>query len=250
MTISTQITRIILLLGLLILGQSCHADFDTDFTVSADGTSIELEAMTMIPLTNNRFILINSDNDCCLPENLSQKDFGNVETRILAKNRYLGTAFDENFGFVKSIRIIWFEKVATQKPVMWNGEDLAMYGTSPIEIARSWALECTDGYLTIPVQSTWGDSFDRHSLSLIGGVNPDNHLEFELRHNSNGLADSGTKEAVIAFDLNDILKNEIPDKTGTVSIRLRWQSFSGEKTAVFDIFPRTQQTSDRISVLK
>lgn len=250
MTISTQITRIILLLGLLILGQSCASyDDDIDHLLSSPAGE-DVEILTMVPLSGDRLILISSRFECVIPDNLGKKDFGNTETRIMASYSVSGSTFDENFGFVNKINVKWFEKIRTQKPVMWNGEDLATYGTSPIEIARSWALDCTDGYLTIPVQSTWGDSFDRHSLSLIGGVNSDNHLEFELRHNSNGLADSGTKEVVIAFDLNDILRNETPNKTGTVSIRLRWQSFSGEKTAVFDIFPRTQQTSDRISVLK
>ncbi|MDE6825377.1 MAG: hypothetical protein K2J18_01290, partial [Paramuribaculum sp.] len=226
--------------------------FDDDIAClqPAGDAIVDIEAMTMIPLADDGCILINKNAECCLPENLTQKDFGNVETRILSKNSYNGTVFDENYGLFKTIRIYWFEKVRTQKPIMWNGEDLAKYGTSPIEIARSWVLDCSDGYLTIPVQSTWGDISGSHSISLIGGVNPDNHLEFELRHNSYGIEEGSNEEIIIAFDLNDILRNETPDKNGVVSIRLRWQSFSGEKTALFDIKPRDKQTSDRISVLK
>ena len=95
---------------------------------------------------------------------------------------------------------------------------------------RDWVTVAEDGYLTLRVRTRWNNPSAVHELNLLTGVNPENPHEFELRHNAHGDTNGEWGDGLIAFNLNGL-----PELNGTISIKLRWKSFSGEKTSEFSL---------------
>ncbi len=61
-----------------------------------------------------------------------------------------------------------------------------------------------------------------------------NPYEVEFRHNANGDIYGKEVDALVAFNLNSL-----PDTQGkTVKLKLKWKSFSGDKTAEFNYCTR------------
>ena len=67
-------------------------------------------------------------------------------------------------------------------------------------------------------------------VNLVTGVNPEDPYEVELRQNAFGDTKGNYAGATVAFSLKAL------PKTGgkTVKLKVKYQSFSGEKTAEFD----------------
>lgn len=79
-----------------------------------------------------------------------------------------------------------------------------------------------------------GSRQERHDLNMLTGVNPDDPMEFELRHNANGDVVGSVGDALIAFNLNEV----IGDAETPVKITLKWKSPAGDKSVEFDISRR------------
>ena len=88
-----------------------------------------------------------------------------------------------------------------------------------------------DGYLTLRIRTLWGTPHAAHVLNLVTGTNPKNPYELELRHDAKGDRNGRWGDALIAFNLN-----KLPGaNAGNVKIKLKWMSFTGEKSAEFEI---------------
>lgn len=71
-------------------------------------------------------------------------------------------------------------------------------------------------------------------MNLLTGVNPDDPYEVEFRHDAEGDDERKWGDGLVAFSLKDL-----PDTEGkTVTLKLRWQSYSGTKQANFKFCSR------------
>ena len=131
---------------------------------------------------------------------------------------------------MKNVHVNWIDSIRTKDPVMSVADNDAVYGKDPIEIVQDWVTVAEDGYVTMRIRTNWGDSNIPHVINLLTGDNPEDAFEMELRHNANGDTEGRVGDALIAFNLN-----KIPHADEIVKIKLRWQSFSGEKSAEFDL---------------
>ena len=142
---------------------------------------------------------------------------------------------DEASGeYTKAVHINWIDSILT-KPIApdLGEENDKIYGTDPVEIVNDWVTLAEDGYLTLRFRTVWGGS-QKHFVNLLLGQNPDNPYEVEFRHNAYGDTYGNTDDGLVAFKLD-----ELPDTEGkTVKLKLKWKSFSGDKSAEFDYCTR------------
>ena len=102
--------------------------------------------------------------------------------------------------------------------------------TDPVEIVNDWVTIAEDGYLTLRFRTKWGDYNKAHFVNLLLGQNPSDPYEVEFRHNAYGDTYGTVGDGLVAFKLVGL-----PDTNGkTVPLTLKWKSFSGDKSAVFD----------------
>lgn len=102
---------------------------------------------------------------------------------------------------------------------------------------KDWVTIGEDGYLTLRLRTLWGYSNIKHEINLLSGVNPENPLEFELRHNAHGDAALRHGDALIAFNLNELQHSE-----DVLKIKLNWNSYTGKKSAEFEVGMRNNAT--------
>lgn len=99
-----------------------------------------------------------------------------------------------------------------------------------MEIVNDWVTIAEDGYLTLRFRTKWGDYNKAHFVNLLLGQNPSDPYEVEFRHNAYGDTYGTVGDGLVAFKLVGL-----PDTNGkTVPLTLKWKSFSGDKSAVFD----------------
>ena len=99
---------------------------------------------------------------------------------------------------------------------------------------NDWVTIAEDGYLTLRFRTKWGNSGIAHRVNLLTGVNPDDPYEVEFRHDAEGDDERKWGDGLVAFSLKDL-----PDTEGkTVTLKLRWQSYSGTKQANFKFCSR------------
>lgn len=76
--------------------------------------------------------------------------------------------------------------------------------------------------------------------TLLLSENPENPYEVEFRHNAKGDIYGRYADGLVAFKLD-----ALPDTEGkTVKLKLKWKSFSGEKSAEFDYCTRKSVTPE------
>ena len=134
-------------------------------------------------------------------------------------------------GYDQAVHVNWIDSIRT-KPMAPNlgAENDTKYGVDPVEIVGDWVTVAEDGYLTLRFRTQWGYPRVVHSVNLIPANNPENPYEVEFRHNANGDMGGRFGDGLVAFRLNNL-----PDTEGdTVKLKLKWKSFSGEKSVEFD----------------
>ena len=73
-------------------------------------------------------------------------------------------------------------------------------------------------------------------MNLIPTNNPENPYEVEFFHDANGDYADRKGDGLVAFKLD-----KLPDTNGeTVKLKLKWKSFSGEKSVEFDYQTRAE----------
>ena len=150
---------------------------------------------------------------------------------------------EDDKGFTDAVYVNWIERVLTKSMVESKGmENDSLYGKDPVEIVRDWVTVVEDGYLTLRFRTYWSGGVT-HTVNLLTGVNPTNPYEVEFRHNANGDLNYYVGDGLVSFDLG-----KLPDTEGkTVKLTLKWMSFSGPKSVVFD-YCTSKASGGRLSV--
>ena len=193
--------------------QSCLDDDDNNLSLSHYYANA---LVTVKQSADNTPYLQLDDSTTLRPVNMTTSPFGEKEVRALA-NIELADAAPHNLG---------------------EEENNRTYGNDPVEILNDWVTIAEDGYLTLRFATRWGNG-QPHFVNLISTQNPDNSYEVEFRHNAFGDTEGKMGDALVAFKLDELTDTELTDTQGeTVKLKLKWNSFSGEKSAEFDYCTR------------
>lgn len=168
------------------------------------------------------------DKTTLLPVNLKSHPFGGKEVRALVNYEEVDQAKQE---YSKAVKINWIDSIRTKVMVPDFGEENdEKYGIDPVEIVKDWVTIAEDGYLTLRFRTLWGSQNVAHHVNLVFGGNPENPYEVEFRHNAFGDTHGVANDALVAFKLD-----KLPDTKGEkVKLKLKWKSFSGDKSTEFD----------------
>lgn len=209
-----------------VIFQSCLDD-DDDWSRSYPNALV-----TVKPVTENSFFLQLDDETTLLPTNITASPFGEKEVRALVN-------FDKvdkpSEGYSYAVHINWIDSILTKQMAPDLGlENDEIYGTDPVEMIRDWVTIAEDGYLTLRFRTLFGKTGKAHFVNLLPSSNSNNPYEVEFRHNAYGDIYGSEGDGLVAFYLGNL-----PDTEGkTVKLKLKWQSFSGEKSTEFDYCTR------------
>lgn len=228
-----------ILMGVAVLAtsaimQSCSDDDDNYLMVCPgwDGPN----ALVTVKAEADKSVYFQLDDKTTLfPTNMKKSPFGEKEVRALVN---CVETNGNSAKYDKAVYVNWIDSILTKPAVAWTeGMDVAQYGSDPVEIVKDWVTIAEDGYLTLRFRTVWAGG-KAHWINLLTGVNKDNPYEVRLYHNAYGETSGQTADALVAFSLKDL-----PDTEGkTVKLTLKWNSFSGEKSAEFDYCTRKETT--------
>lgn len=221
----------IILLAAIALFASCGSDDHYD--------PYRPTALVTVKPTSDSFILQLNDSVHLIPCNMTQSPFGEKEVRALVNYQ-----LQEKTAYMQRVHILWIDSIRTKMPVASAGEnDKELFGDDPVEIMRDWVTCAEDGYLTLRIRTNWGEGNKVHYLNLLTDTNPENPYELELRHDANGDIPLRTADALIAFNLRQLMADADAD---TVRFTLRWKSFSGMKKLDFSLRQQPIYTSGKL----
>lgn len=186
--------------------------------------------VTVCPNADGSFIMQLDNATQLVPTNLKTSPFGTKEVRALVN--YTETNVSPQDKKVRNVEVNWLDSIRTKLPVETLGkQDEVKYGNDPVEIVQDWVTVAEDGYLTLRIRTLWGSPHATHILNLVTGTNPDDPYELELRHDAKGDKNGRWGDALIAFNLNKLPRRD----AGIAKIKLKWKSFTGDKSAKFEI---------------
>ncbi len=223
-----------LLLGLLVTLSisSCDDDDSRNYVICPNEVPYNA-LVTVKPNADNTSVYLQLDDKTTVfPSNLAKSPFGTKEVRALA---VLNEVNDKTEGYDKTAFVGRLDSIRTKDLAANLGDDNAKtYGTDPVEIVKDWVTIAEDGYLTLRFRTNWG-GMKTHLINLVA-TNPDKPYELTLYHDANGDASNYAADGLVAFRITSL-----PDTEGkTVDLTLKWNSFSGEKTATFKYCSRKQ----------
>lgn len=192
-------------------------------------------ALVTVKQTADKVLFFQLDDSTTLfPTNLKSPLFGDKEVRALVNLREVN---ESSGAFDKSVYVNWIDSIRT-KTMAPNlaAENDSVYGDDPIEIINDWVTVAEDGYLTLRFRTVWGYQGRAHHINLLPTNNPENPYEVELRHNAFGDVNGSVKDGLIAFKLNKLAGTN----GTTVKLKLKWKSFSGDKSVEFDYTSRKE----------
>lgn len=218
---------------------SCINDDDTS------GINLPTALVTVCPDEDGTFVMHLDNTTRLVPTNLASSPFGKKEVRALVN--YTETEEYKDDDKIRNVKVNWLDSIRTKLPVESAGDrNDEMFGKDPIEIVRDWVTVAEDGYITLRVRTLWGIQNTRHAINLLTGVNESDPYELEIRHDAKGDIHGEWGDALVAFNLNG-LAGELGD---VAKIKLKWMSFSGEKSVEFDLKMRPlKQDVDASSIL-
>lgn len=207
----------------LLLFQSCLKDDSPDYSYWPNAL------VTVKAVDNNTVYLQLDDKTTLLPVNLTKHPFDSKEVRALVNYKEV----DKPSGiYNKAVHVNWIDSIRT-KPMVPNlgEENNTAYGNDPVEIVNDWVTIVEDGYLTLRFRTFWGGDRNKiHYVNLVESSDPEKPYEVEFKHNASDDLYGRIGDALVAFKLD-----KLPDTNGkTVKLKLKWRSFSGEKSVVFD----------------
>ena len=205
------------LLGVLYL-QSCTRD-DDFIGINHPNALVTIKTDSS---TGQVYFQLN-DSTTVSPTNLKTSPYGNKELRALVN---LTMQKGQTSLRSRSAYVNWIDTIRTKNMAPSLGQkDDETYGKDPVEIVRDWTTVAEDGYLTLRFRTYFGDR-RTHIFNLVKGDKP---YEVVLHHNAMGDTRRIIRDGLVAFRLNDL-----PDTQGkTVTITLKWQSFSSIKSVQF-----------------
>lgn len=194
--------------------------------------------VTIKPNTDERSVAFQLDETTvAYPVNFSGSDFSSVEQRALINYRD-ATAEERNKSISQGtlIYVNWIQFVLTKDMVPDLGpENNEMeYGDDPIELVNDWVTLAEDGYLNLRFRTLWGDRGITHKVNLVYTPETDNPYCVTFYHDSMGDDRFIENDGIVAFRLDDL-----PDTGGqAVDLKVKWESFSGPKEALFNFKSR------------
>ena len=240
MKINSVFNKTLLFVGAIVctIGlQSCLDDDDNNAYYLRYPNAL----VTVKGAADDAFFLQLDDKTTLLPTNVSTSPFGDKEVRALVNYSEVN---EPSGDYTKAVHINWIDSILT-KPIApdLGEENDEVYGTDPVEIVNDWVTIAEDGYLTLRFRTIWGGS-KKHFVNLLLGQNLENPYEVEFRHNAYGDTYGSEGDGLVAFKLD-----ELPDTEGkTVKLKLKWKSFSGEKSAEFDYCTRKAVTPSAAAI--
>ncbi len=211
---------------------------DDDDTVWVYGSPYANALVTVKPLDDGNFYMQLNDSVALFPTNVSTSPYGNKEVRALVNCYEVGgrsAAAANSYKYSKSVYLNWMDSILTKNTVAYPSDgDLSKYGNDPIEIVKDWVNIAEDGYLTLRFRTKWGNTSTVHFVNLVTGADPEDPYEVEFLHNAYGDVNGAWGDALVAYKLDGL-----PDTEGkTVTLTLKYNSFSGEKKITFDYCSR------------
>lgn len=193
-----------------------------------DGTLYPNALVTVKQNSDKSIFLQLDDTTTLLPTNIKTSPFGGREVRALINFKEVNELHD---GYSKAVYINWIDSIRTKMmaPNLASKND-SVYGVDPVEIINDWITIAEDGYLTLRFRTKWDGSGKSHFVNLLESNNSENPYEIEFRHNAYGDTNGAINDALVAFKLD-----KLPDTEGkTVKLKLKWKSFSGDKSVEFN----------------
>lgn len=212
-----------------MLAQSCK-DYDDDIA-NLQSPTTATAVVTVVPDDNGGFVMKLTGTHTLVPTNMATSPFGNKEVRAIATIKHTSENKTEDEMTFQKVTLLEIDSIQTKNTVPnLLTDNNAQYGNDPVHIIDDWMTNAEDGYLTLHLTAlTSGSVTSRHEFYLIRDINPDNPLEFELRHKANGdLIGQQYGQAVIAFNLNDIVEGNSDNRA---TIKINWLSPTGPRTA-------------------
>lgn len=218
------IATLLLLASTMPVLQSCLDDDNDDNNYSMQYPS----AIVTVKNEGGKLMLQLDDSTKLYPSNITKPPYGDKEVRALVNYNKV------NSSNINSVYVNWIDSIRTKNMAADLGTNNdTKYGTDPVEIVKDWVTVVEDGYLTLRFRTYFGYNIT-HELNLVKGSNP---YEVVLHHNANGDKSGILKDGLIAFKLDSL-----PNTEGkTIDLTVKWNSFSGEKTAKFKY--RSRSTS-------
>jgi len=200
--------------------------------------------VTVKPINDNSFYLQLDDSTTLLPTNVMSSPYGNKEVRALVNVDKVDKPVE---GYDQAVFINWIDSILTKQMAPDLGLDNdSVYGTDPVEILNDWVTIAEDGYLTLRFSTLWNDSSKPHFVNLLPSQDPANPYEVEFRHNAYDDKYGIRGSSLVAFNLKDL-----PDTEGkTVKLKLKWKSFSGDKSAEFNYCTRKSTPAASSAITK
>ncbi|MGI6232650.1 MAG: NigD-like protein [Prevotella sp.] len=208
--------------------QSC--DDDDDDKDWYNGTA----ALVTIKTDANGAAFIQLDDSTTLtPVNMKEVPYGKKEMRVLTLLRPADD--DENVANSEEPQRVYVDRIDTllNKRMATNmgDENSATYGNDPVEIIRDWKTVAEDGYLTLVFATDFGHG-GPHRVNLVATPEGDNQYVVTFYHDAS--ADTipyYRGQGIVAFKLD-----QLPSASGeTVTLTLKWNSYSGEKSHDFKL---------------
>lgn len=206
---------------------ACDVDDDNDYHL------IRPTALVTVYPAEDSFTMQLDDETVLIPTNKKASPFGEKIVRALVN--YIEVNGDQVQGRAATkqhyVQVNWMDSIRTKMPVVANEAfDAEPYGDDPLEIVNDWTTVAEDGFLTLRIHTRWNHGA-RHDINLISGLNPEAPDELTLLHNAHGDTQGPLSDALVAFNLNQLW----PNVTEKKNIKLKWTSFSGEKSTEFSL---------------
>ncbi|WP_029904885.1 NigD-like protein [Prevotella sp. 10(H)] len=208
--------------------QSCLDDDDDDGWELRHPNAL----VTVKPIDDKSFFLQLDDKTTLLPTNIGASPFGAKEVRALVNYSEVNKPSE---GYSKAVQINWIDSLLTKQIAPDLGADNdKIYGTDPVEIINDWVTIAEDGYLTLRFRTIFNEGSKPHFVNLLASTDPAKPYEVEFRHNAYDDVYGKEADGLVAFNLSSL-----PDTEGkTVKLKLKWKSFTGDKSYEFDYCTR------------
>ena len=214
--------------------QSCLDDDDNCFTTDPDTM---VGVVTLKPDTDAQAWWIRL-NDSTTVTCSNIKEFPLKEKK--EQRAYIYFKFDTAPSMtadIKTITVAHLDTILTKRlaPAFETEEaNSEAYGNDPVEIVKS-DLEtlAEDGYMNIRFRTNWTQG-NTHRVNLVRLADEDGLATFRFHHDANGETCGVIADGMVAFFLD--LEKDL-DRTPR-TIKIKWKSFSGEKSQTFKYIPR------------
>ena len=235
--IKTFIFAMMALTTVALTFQSCLDDDDNYISIDPD-TNYGVVTLKPTAIGDNEWYIQLSDSDIVTCSNIKEFPYDNKKEY----RAYIYFKFDSDPSLAAMINSITVTRIDTilTKQLAPNLESVEAnnkaYGNDPVEIVKS-QLEtlAEDGYMNIRFRTNWTPG-SQHRVNLVRVADEDGLATFQFHHDANGIISGTPGDGMVSFYLD--LEKDI-DRTPR-DIKIKWKSFSGDKSQTFKYIPRNE----------